>query len=77
VRLTRSGIGFEGVAPEVWRYQVGSYPILERWLRSRAGQLLTVQSIREFRWIAEAVRLSLNVQQRIQEAIWNPCLSCI
>ncbi|HEY0554846.1 MAG TPA: type ISP restriction/modification enzyme [Thermoanaerobaculia bacterium] len=68
VRLTRSGFGFEGVAPEAWRYQVGSYPVLERWLKARAGHLLTVQSIREFRWIAEAVRLSLNVRQRIEEA---------
>lgn len=68
VRLTRSGIGFEGVAPEVWRYRIGSYPVLERWLRARTGQLLTVQSIREFRWMAEAVRLSFIVQQRIQEA---------
>ena len=67
VRLTRSGLGFEGVAPEVWRYRIGSYPVLERWLRARTGQLLTVQSIREFRWMAEAVRLSFIVQQRIQE----------
>jgi predicted helicase len=68
VRLTRSGLGFEGVTPEVWRYQVGSYPVLERWLKARVGHLLTVQSIREFRWIAEAVRLSFVVQQRIEEA---------
>ncbi len=68
VRLARSGHCFEGIAPEVWRHQVGSYPVLERWLGARAGQLLTVQAIREFRWIAEAVRLSLNVRQRIQEA---------
>jgi predicted helicase len=68
VRLTRSGLGFEGVTPEVWRYQVGSYSVLERWLKARAGHLLTVQSICEFRWIAEAVRLSFVVQQRIEEA---------
>lgn len=69
VRLTRSGLGFAGVAPEVWRHQVGSYPVLERWLRARAGHLLTVQAIRELRWIAEAVRLSLAVQRRLQEVI--------
>jgi hypothetical protein len=66
VRLNRTGLAFEGIAPEVWRHRVGSYAVLERWLRSRVDSPLSVQMIREFRWIAEAVRLSLAVERRIQ-----------
>lgn len=65
VRLNRNGLCFEGIAPDVWRYQVGSYQVLDRWLRARAGGPLTVHALREFRWIAEAIRLSLAVQKRI------------
>lgn len=66
VTLNRSGLCCEGIAPEVWRHQVGSYQVLKRWLRARSGRLLDVHSIRELRWIAEAIRLSLDVQERIQ-----------
>jgi predicted helicase len=67
VRLNRRGLSFDGIAPEVWRYRVGSYQVLIRWLKARAGHNLSLSAIREFRWIAEAVRRSLEVQQRIQE----------
>jgi predicted helicase len=66
VRLNRNGLAFEGIAPEVWRHRVGSYTVLERWLQSRAECPLNVQMIRDFRWIAEAVRLSLAAERRIQ-----------
>jgi Type ISP C-terminal specificity domain len=67
VRLNRQDLAFEGIAPDVWGYQLGSYRVLERWLRARAGQPLNLYALREFRWIAEAVRLGLGIQQRIQE----------
>jgi len=66
LRLNRQGLAFEGIAPEVWHHQVGSYRVLDRWLRARAGQPLSVQAIREFRWIANAVRLSLAVRDGIK-----------
>jgi predicted helicase len=68
VRMNRDGLSFEGIAPEVWRHRVGSYAVLERWLRARAECPVSVQMIREFRWIAEAVRLSLAVEGRILAA---------
>ncbi|MFL6264363.1 MAG: type ISP restriction/modification enzyme [Thermoanaerobaculia bacterium] len=66
VRLNRRGLHFEGISPEVWQWQVGSYRVLERWLRARAGHVLSLNAIREFRWIAEAVRLSVELQHRLQ-----------
>jgi hypothetical protein len=67
VRLNRQGLAFAGIAPDVWRYRIGSYQVLSRWLKARAGHSLSPSAIREFRWIAGAVRRSLAVQQRIQE----------
>jgi predicted helicase len=66
VKLNQRVQCFEGIAPEVWSCQVGSYRVLERWLRARAGQVLSLYAVREFRWIAEAVRLSLTVKRRIE-----------
>jgi predicted helicase len=67
VKLDPSGVCFEGIVPEIWSYQIGSYRVLARWLRARAGQVLSLYAVREFRWIAEAIRLSLGVERRIME----------
>jgi predicted helicase len=67
VRLNRQGLAFAGIAPEVWRHRIGSYQVLDRWLKARSGLHLRLSAIREFRWIAEAVRRSLDVQQRIEK----------
>lgn len=66
VRLNRRGLCFVGIAPEVWQWQVGSYRVLERWLRARVGQVLSLCAVRELRWIAEAARLSIELQRRLQ-----------
>jgi predicted helicase len=67
VKLNRQGLAFAGIAPEVWRHRIGSYQVLDRWLKARSGLHLRLSAIREFRWIAEAVRRSLDVQQRIEK----------
>ena len=67
VTVNRRGLAFMGITPEVWDYKVGSYRVLERWLRARTGRRLSLRTIREFRWIAEAVRMSLAVKEQIQE----------
>jgi predicted helicase len=66
VRLDEKGLAFEGIEPEVWCYRVGSYQVLERWLRARAGRVLRSSEARDFRRIASALRVSLNVQIQIE-----------
>lgn len=67
VILNGDGLCFEGIEPEVWRYRIGSYRVLEHWLKARAGRVLSYAEARDFRRIAAAIGLSLELQARIDE----------
>jgi predicted helicase len=67
VILNGDGLCFEGIEPEVWRYRIGSYRVLEHWLKVRAGRVLAYAEARDFRRIAAAIGLSLELQARIDE----------
>ncbi|HSG41119.1 MAG TPA: type ISP restriction/modification enzyme, partial [Thermoanaerobaculia bacterium] len=68
VLLNSDGLCFEGIEPEVWRYRIGSYRVLEHWLKARAGRVLSYVEARDFRRIAAAIGLSLELQARIDES---------
>lgn len=68
VILNGEGLCFEGIEPEVWRYRIGSYRVLEHWLKARAGRVLSCADARDFRRIAAAVGLSLEFQAQIDES---------
>lgn len=55
------------ITPEAWRYQQGSYPILREFLDSRAGQPLTSDEFAEFRRLAAAAQLTLDLLPHIDE----------
>lgn len=61
------GLWVEGVEPEVWSYRLGGYQVLERWLRSRAGRVLTASELCHFGEIAEALRQTVVVQRVLAE----------
>ncbi|HZF08241.1 MAG TPA: type ISP restriction/modification enzyme, partial [Thermoanaerobaculia bacterium] len=61
------GLRFEGVAPEVFRYEIGGHAVLPGWLRARAGRVLTAEAAATFCRIAAALGLTLEVQARIAE----------
>lgn len=68
VQLNERGLGFEGIEPAVWRYQIGSYRVLESWLRARSGRVLRVPEARDFRRIVAALRVSMDLQIQIENA---------
>lgn len=73
-RLERTGVRFteeqrfEGIEPEVWAYRVGGYQVLSQWLAARAGRSLRLDEIAALRRIAAALRETLRVERRIEEA---------
>lgn len=67
VYVNAEGLCFEGLEPAVWCYQIGGHQVLDRWLQSRAGRVLGLDEIRDFRHTAEALRLTLEAQRRIDE----------
>jgi predicted helicase len=68
VILNGEGLCFEGIDPEIWRYRIGSYRVLEHWLKARAGRVLSYADTRDFRRIAAAIGLSLELQARIDQS---------
>lgn len=66
VRLNGQGLAFEGIEADVWRHRIGSYRVLESWLRARTGRVLRASEARDFRRIAAALRVSLDLQIQIE-----------
>jgi predicted helicase len=58
---------FEGIAPEVWAYRIGGYQVLDRWLASRAGRLLTRAEIEGFAAAAAAIERTIEIERRLAE----------
>lgn len=58
---------FEGIAPEVWAYRIGGHQVLDRWLWSRAGRLLTRAEIEGFAAAAAAIARTLEIERRLAE----------
>ncbi|HEX4960467.1 MAG TPA: type ISP restriction/modification enzyme [Thermoanaerobaculia bacterium] len=66
--VNEHGLCFEGIDPDVWAFRVGGYQVLSNWLQARVGLVLSYHQNRELRQIAEALRLTLRVQQAIAVA---------
>lgn len=67
VYVNEEGQAFEGIPPPVWEYRIGGYQVLDRWLQDRAGRTLTAGEIQGFCRTATALRLTIEVQRRIDE----------
>jgi hypothetical protein len=65
VVVNEAGLSFEGIEPAVWEHRIGGYQVLERWLAARAGRVLTLREIEDFRRIVAAVGFTLEVEQQI------------
>lgn len=60
---------FEGVEPQWWRYIVGSYQVLEKWLRDRKGRQLSYAELTHYRSIMSAIKTSVRLESELDEAI--------
>lgn len=58
---------FEPVTPEVWSYQIGGYQVCSKWLKDRKGRTLSLDEIKRYCQIVTALKLTIDVQQEIDE----------
>lgn len=65
VEVTRAGHAFVGLSPEVWAFEVGGYPVLERWLRARSREPLSREIVETFAKTASALAITLELQREI------------
>ncbi|MFO8079270.1 MAG: type ISP restriction/modification enzyme [Armatimonadota bacterium] len=60
---------FEGIAPEVWEFQVGGYQVLDKWLKDRKGRKLTYEDIEHYQRIVVALEHTMTLMAQIDERI--------
>ena len=60
---------FEGVAPEVWAFQVGGYQVLDKWLKDRRGRQLTYEDIQHYQRVVVALERTMALMAEIDARI--------
>ena len=58
---------FAKVAPEVWRYYIGGYQVLDKWLKVRKGRVLSLEDQLHFRKIITSLTQTIDIQKRIDK----------
>lgn len=56
---------FEGIAQEIWHYQIGGYQVCDKWLKERKGRNLSLDDIKHYCKIATSFQKTIDVQKQI------------
>ncbi len=62
---------FVGCSQEIWDFFIGSYRVLEKWLKSRKGRILTSTDIETFSKIATIIKATLEIQKELDSFLHN------
>lgn len=62
---------FVGCSQEIWDFFIGSYRVLEKWLKSRKGRILTSADIETFSKIAMIIKATLEIQKELDSFLHN------
>jgi hypothetical protein len=54
---------FEGIKPEIWKYQIGGYQVCDKWLKDKIGT--TLNDIKPYCKIVTALQKTIEVQKLI------------
>ena len=60
---------FAGCEPDIWNYFIGSYRVLEKWLKSRKGRILRSADIEQFSKVGAVIKKTLEIQNAIDLSI--------
>lgn len=58
---------FEGVSEEVWECRIGARQVVQKYLKDRKGRKLSVEKINHYSKVAKALRMTIELQQEIDE----------
>jgi hypothetical protein len=56
---------FEGIADEVWKYQIGGYQVCDKWLKDRKGRMLSLDDIKHYCKVVTAIGKTIEIQKAI------------
>ncbi len=63
---------FDGIPENIWNYYVGSYHVLDKWLKYRKDKELTVHEILHFIQIVEVIKCTLRIMEEIDKIDFLP-----
>lgn len=58
---------FEGINKEVWEYYIGGYQVLDKWLKDRKEQELSLEDIKHYCSMATAIQETIELQKAIDQ----------
>ena len=58
---------FEGISKEVWEYQIGGYIVMQKWLKGRRHDILTMDDVNHYRYIGETLKKTIKLQVEIDK----------
>ena len=58
---------FEAVSEEVWEYRIGAYQVMDKYLKDRKKRKLSLDEINHYMKVAKAIRLTIELQERIDD----------
>lgn len=58
---------FEGIAPEIWEYQIGGYQVCDKWLKDRKGRILSLDEIKHYCKVVTAIQKTTEIQKVIDD----------
>ena len=71
-RSGKRGQYFEGISPEVWKFRIGGYQPMEKWLKDRGGSVLSFDDLNHYQRmgfaLAETGRLMTEIDAAIEDA---------
>ena len=62
---------FEGIAQEVWEYQIGGYQVCEKWLKDRKDRILPLDDIKHYCQIVTVLKETIEIQEEINKIYPN------
>jgi hypothetical protein len=59
------------VPPAVWEFRIGGYQVLDKYLKSRKGQVLSLDEINRVGAIADCLAFTFERMAKIDKAYWG------
>jgi predicted helicase len=58
---------FENISEDVWKYRIGAYPVIEKYLKDRKKRKLSLDEINHYMKVSKAIKLTIEIQRKIDE----------
>lgn len=58
---------FDKISPEIWKYRIGGYQVMEKWLKDRKERKLTLEEIKLYCKIATSIKETIGLQNHIDK----------